>query len=792
MVTLLSRALDRKLVRELWRLRTQLVSIALVVATAVMTVVTMRGTYESLFTARANYYATSRFADVWATLERAPTTTKAAIERIPGVDAVETRVSTFATLDLPWLESPGLGLFVSVPEHGRPRVNDVHIASGRYIAPGRSDEALVSKKFLDTNDLALGDTVIAVLNGSRRGIVIVGTAMSPEHSYSIPPGALYPEDDRYGVFWTSEATLGPSLDMEGGFNEAVLTLTPDASESLVLRELDRVLDPYGGRGAYMRADQPSHQILDNELESNRSMGTVVPIVFLGVAAFLLNLVLGRLIATQRTEIGTLKAFGYTDREIGWHFLHYALVAVGVGTVAGAIFGALTGNSMVQLYGEYFNLPFLRFELSWRLVWIGSLVSLGAAVTGAGSAVRSATSLAPAEAMRPESPPKFKAGWVERMGAGSLLSASGRLVLRNMERRPGRVALSALGVSFSVAILVIGVAMLDGIDLMMDIQFRVAQREDMALSFNRPVGHTVTQDLENLRGVTRAEPYYMVPVRLRSGHREREVGITGLDPDAELRHVVDSDSRIRPLPMEHILISKLLADALRISRGDMVEVEVLIGERREVDVRIAGVVEDFLGVSAYMTIDGARALSGEGRVVSGAHLSVDPGERGWLNSEMKQLPAVAGVASPQAMLDSFEKQMGDSLYVAIGFLLGFAGIISIAIIYNGTRIALSERARELASLRVLGFSQREVAELLLGEQAVITLAAIPLGWWLGYALTAGIATAMASETYRLAVVMGPRTYLVSGIVTIVFALGSGMLVRRRMDRMDLISVLKTRE
>jgi len=792
MVTVFARALHRKLLRELWRLKGQLFSISLVVAMGVLTVVTMRGTYEALFNSRAQYYSDSRFADVWASLERAPESVRTRIEALPGVAAVETRVTSYATLDLPWLDGPGVGLFSSVPELRRPRVNDIHIAAGRYIAPGRADEVVASSSFATWNGVTIGDTVRAVINGRRREMTIVGLAVSPEHSYSVPPGALYPDDARYGVFWVGREVIGASLDMDHGFNEVVLTLTTDANSAAVLRDLDRVLAPYGGRGAYLREDQTSHQILDAELEGNRATGTVIPAVFLGVAAFLLNLVLGRLIASQRTEIGTLKAFGYTNREIGWHYLSYALCAVAVGTVLGAVGGIWAGDAMVQLYGTYFNFPSLQYELSWSLVLIGAGVSLAAALIGGWGAVRSATSLAPAEAMRPESPPRFTPGWVERAGVGALLSASGRLVLRNMERRPVRVALASLGVAFSVSILVIGLSMTAGVESMMELQFQVAQREDLSLTFNRPVGRSVESELNRLAGVTRVELFHAVPVRLSSGHREREVGLTGLEADSELRRIINAQGEVHPLPLEGIVLSKLLADGLRVSAGDVLTVEVLTGSRPKRQIPVSGVIEDFLGVSAYMTLDELWNMAHEGPVVSGAFLRVSDDERGALNARLKELPAVADVASPAQLLAAFQKLMDESLLITVGFLLVFAGIIAGAVIYNGTRIALSERARELASLRVLGFTRGEVATLLLGEQAVLTLVAIPVGWALGYWLSVGIAASVASETYRLPVVMGDTVLLYSALTTLVFAVGSGLLVRRRMDRMDLISVLKTRE
>lgn len=785
-------ALNRKLLREVWQHRGQMLSIAAVVAVGVMTVLTMRGTYESLVLARDLYYRDSRFPDVWVRLERAPEALARRLREIPGVDAVDTRVTFAATLDMPGLDAPALGRFISIPEQRRSMLGALHLKSGRDIAPARRDEVLVSDRFAAANALAPGGTIRAVINGRLRELSMVGTAISPEHTYAVPPGSLFPDDERYGIIWMARRALGPAYDMEGAFNEAAFTLSPRANVDQVMAGIDRLLAPYGGLGAYGRADQLSHQIIDGELQQNRTMGTAIPVVFLSVAAFLLNIVLGRLIATQRTEIAVLKAFGYSNLEVGRHYLRFAMAAVLAGTFTGTLAGIWLGGAMVELYGTYFDFPALQYTVSWSLVALAAAVSILAAGAGALGAVRRATRLPPAEAMRPESPATFHAGIFERIGLSAALPAAGRMIVRNIERRPFRTLFSAVGVAFSVAILVIGMFMFDGVDYMMDLQFRVAQREDLSLTFNHPLSASVSHDLAHLTGVTRVEPFRTVPARLRAGHRTREVGITGLEPESRLRRIVTAEGGIQPLPPQGLVMSARLASRLGVEAGDTVTVEVLEGMRRSAPVPVAGIVEDFLGVSAYMDLDALHRLTRGGRAISGAFLAVAPERRAALNAQLKRVPAVASVASPAEMLESFQEQLADSLYISVFFILGFSSVIAVAVIYNGARIGLSERGRELASLRVLGFTRAEVAVLLLGEQAIVTLAAIPLGSMLGYALSAALVAGLATETYRIPLVISTRTYAWAALITAAAAALSGWIVRRRLNRMDLISVLKTRE
>jgi len=786
------KAINRKLLRELWQMRMQVISIALVVATGIMSVMTMRGTYESLTWSQSSYYQLTRFADVWAPLVRAPALIADKVASVPGVESVDTRITFLATLDLEGLEMPAQGRFVSLPEFGRPLLNDLLITKGRYIVSGAPNEVIINEKFALARGLEPGQSVRAVMNGRARDLRIVGIANSPEHSYAVPPGALFPEDERYGVFWMSEEILGPVYDMDGAFNELVVRLSPQANPDAVLDGIDTILKPYGGLGAYLRADQLSHQIIENELTEIRINGTVIPAIFLGVAVFLLYLVLGRLIATQRNEIAVLKAFGYQDWEVGRHYLMYAMLAVTLGSVIGAIGGIELGGAMVNLYRQYLDIPNLFYRVTPSLLVMAVSISVLGACAGALSAVRKAANLPPAEAMRPASPTRFEPGPFEKMGIGKILSASGRMILRNIERKPVQGFFSALGVALSMAILVLGMFMFDSVLYMMDLQFRTIQREDLTLTFKEVMPDSVKYELLNMEGVSAVETYRMTAARLKSMQHEEEIAVQGLEPQGRMRRIINGAGNEVPIPDSGIVISALLAKRLDVAPGDMLNVEWLEGKRLESRIPVSGIVEDFIGVSAYMSKRSLKQTSGDSWVVSGAFLKVDESRRDALFAHLKQVPGIAGVSSPELMLETFNEELAKTIDITTSFLLGFACVIAIGVIYNGARISLSERGRELASLRVMGFHRREVAVLLLGEQALVTLLGIPLGCWIGYGLSKLIAGAIETDAYRIPFIADPKTYLSAGIIIVLAAFASGFAVRRRLDKFDLVEVLKSRE
>lgn len=786
------RTLDRKLVRDFARLRGQVAAIALVVACGVATVVATRTAYESLVGARDDYYARHRFADVFAHLERAPDALRARITTIPGVAAVETRIVADVTLDVPGLDEPAAARLVSLPDGHEPTLNAIHLRSGRSLDPTRRDEAIVSEAFARANRLEVGDTIGAVLNGRWQDLRIVGLGLSPEYVYEIRPQDLFPDPRRFGVIWMGRAALGPAFDLDGAFNDVSIQLAEGASPGDVIERLDRLLERHGGLGAYGRDEQLSARFVEDEIRQNRITGTVLPAIFLGVAAFLLHIVLSRLVSLQREQIAVLKAFGYRDSSVAAHYLALALAAVALGAVIGVAVGLWLGALMNSVYRDFYRFPSFPYEPGGPVIAIAVGVSALAAALGALSAVRRVLALPPAEAMRPEPPARFRAGLLERSGLLARLATSARMVVRQISRRPVRASLSVVGLALAVAILVLARFFSDAIGTLAEVQFRAAQREDVSVAFHEPLGTAVGFELAALPGVLAVETSRSVPARIRAGHRSRRIAVTGLPPKPSLRRVVDRDGRPVATPPDGAVLTQHLARLLGVGPGDVVEIEVLEGRRQRLRVRVASLADELLGMSVYLDSRALARLLEEQGSVTGAWLRVDSREASELYRRLKRMPAVAGVGNRLAALRSFEDTLARNLGVMNFILVVFACVIAAAMVYNSARIALSERTRELASLRVLGFTRREVTEMLLGEQALLLLLALPAGFWIGKRLATLMAEAYAWELFRLPLVVTPRTYGFAALVTASAAVVSGALVRERLRRLDLVASLKSRD
>jgi len=785
-------AINRKLLRDLWRTRSQALAIALVIGAGVAMFVLMLSTFDSLGLTEQRYYERYRFGEVFASLKRAPLALGDAIARIPGVAAMQTRVVVDVTLDVGGQPAPVSGRLISIPDEGRPVLNDLFLRSGRWIDAFRDDEVLVSETFARANHLDAGDSVAAVINGRRRGLRIVGLALSPEYVYAVRPGELVADDARFGVLWMGRKALATAYQMDGGFNDVSLALEHGASTREVIARLDRLLEPYGGLGAIPRAQQLSHFFLQSEIDSLRGMGQIVPVIFLAVAAFLLNVVLTRLVAVQREQIAALKALGYSNAEVSWHFVKWGLAVGAGGGAAGIAAGTVMGRNMTAIYTEFFHFPVLEYHLPAAVVVEGMAVALVSAVIGALGAVHRVVTLPPAEAMRPEPPARYGVSGIERAGLRRWLSQPARMVLRNLLRHPVRAAMSTIGIAFGGAMLIVGTFTIDSMDQVMDVQFNVAQVYDAIVTFVEPVSARAGDEVRHLPGVLDAEGFRAVPARLRAGHRERPVSILGLPSPSALNRVVDATHGVVRLPPDGLVLGTKLAELLGVTAGDLVTVEVLEGERPVRNVVVSRLVDEYMGTNAYMDIGAVHRLMQEGGSLSGAYLAVDSGAEPALYRQLKNTPAVAGVGFRRAAIDSFRNTLAESVSITRTVTILFAAIIAFGVVYNTARIALSERAAELATLRVIGFTRAEIAYILLGELAVVTLAALPLSMAIGYGLAAMTVTAFNTDVYRLPLTVTTHTYAVSLMTMVVTASVSALIVRRRLDRLDLIAVLKTRE
>jgi putative ABC transport system permease protein len=785
-------ALDRKLLREIGRLKGQIATIAIVLAGGIICFISMRGTVSSLEWSRDAYYDRYRFAHIFARAERAPESTARRIEALPGVEVVETRISEEIALPIEGMERAAYARLLSLPRSGQPATNALHLKGGRLPEVGHDDEVIALESFANAHGLQPGHLLPAVINGKLRQLRVVGLALSPEFVYAIRPGALADDPKRYAVLWMQRSALESAFQLDGSYNDLTLRLQPGASESATLEAVDTILAPYGGSGAVGRKNQVSDRILTGELGQLGTLAGMIPIVFLGVAAFLINMVLGRLISLQRTEIAALKAVGYTNWEVGRHYLGLVAVVMLPGGLLGVAGGLALGRVVLGFYGAIFRFPDLTFRLSPSLIASAIVASTIAAVLGALFAVRSAVRLPPAEAMRAPAPARYRRGFLERLGLSSVLGSSAIMVIREIERRPLRTALSALGLAGTVALIILGHFGSDSLNNYLEAMYRREQRQDLTVTFARPAPPSVVGELARMPGVIHAEGLRAVPIRVRHGHRTRDSVLLGLPPAATLRRLVARNGHEVSIPKGTVLLAKKLGEVLDVQVGDRPEVEVREGERPTVRPIVAGFVDDSVGLYIYAHSNLVSELEGDQGAVSSALLRVDADEVASVEEHLRRAPNVIDVSDVKLDVQRLRDMNGAAMDIWSAVSVTLAASVIFGVVYNNARIALALRSRDLASLRVLGFSRGEISSILIGGLAFEVLLAIPIGLWFGKNWAEFFFKQVDQETFRFQVLIEGRTYILAVVVTLLAATASALWVRRSLDRLDLIGVLKTRE
>jgi putative ABC transport system permease protein len=783
--------LRRKVIRDLRRLWAQVLAIALVLAAGVATLILGNGAYSSLYETRARYYEENRFADVFADVTRAPRALLAEIEEIEGVLDAEARIVKLGLLDLPAMKEPGSVLFVSLAGSNGAGLNQLYLRLGRLPDPQSAREIVISDGFAKAHHLGPGDTLPVLMNGRKRGLLITGVALSPEFIYALGPGQMMPDPRRFGIVWAPRASLEAAFDLEGAFSNIVLKLAPGANPDRVIEVLDRLTAPYGGIGASLRKDQISHAFLDAELRQLSAMVKVLPPIFLLVAAMLVNMTLSRLITLEREQIGLLKAIGYPSRAVAQHYIEFVVLIALVGIVIGMAAGTWLGVGMAQMYARFFTFPFLVFTRDPQIYGLAAVITMASAIGGAVYAVRNVVRLPPAVAMAPPAPADYRQrmGWIRRLLPWR---QTGVMVARHLFRWPFRTASSTLGVAMAVAILVASLWSFGSINYMIDITFFRTERQDAQVVFGAPEPLRTLYAVRQMPGVMVAEPFRSVAARISHRNLSKKLGIVGHPAGSQLSRVLGTDLRPMALPEAGVILSEALADALAVRPGDLVTVEVLEGARPTVTLPVSGVSLGYVGLGATMEIAALNRLMGEGALVSGLNLMIDESRNAAFYAAAKAAPKTEMITVTALMLQRFQETLAENITVMITVYVTLAAIIAVGVVYNFSRIALSEQGRELASLRVLGFTNREVAGVLFGELAAVVLLAQPIGWLMGYGIGLAMVAAFSSDLYRVPFVMGREVFATASLVVLAAALVSAFAIRGRINNLDMIEVLKTRE
>ena len=789
--------LDRKLLRELrasWLLLAAIVSI---MAVGVACFVSMGAAYNNLTEAKRRYYRQCRMADFWIDLKKVPLAELDALAELPGVAEIRPRIGFFATVDLEDVEKPLNGLVLSLPDRREPVINDVALERGGYFTDRRENEVIVNETFAARHKLKPGDRIRLLLNNRRQELFIVGTAISSEFVYLLQPGSLAPDPEHFGVFYLKRTYAEDVFDFDGAANQVVGRLDPQVRENPgeLLGKAERLLSPYGVFSTTPLADQVSNKFLSLEIEGLKVFAVIMPCIFLAVAAMVLNVLLRRLAEQQRTVVGTLKALGYSDRQVFLHFLKFGLAVGLVGGLVGSVAGYWLAEGLTYMYRQFYEFPELVNRFYPGLLVISLLISLGCAILGSLQGTRAVLRLKPAEAMRPKPPKKGGAVLLERIGwFWSRLSSGWRMVIRGVIRSRMRTIVGVFAAAMGSAVLVNGFMMMDATKYLVDYQFKWILRSDIDLAFKDERSEDALLEAARLPGVDRAEPILNVSCTLINGPYQRKSGITGIAPGARLTVPRDLEAAPIPVPSTGLVMTRKLAEVLHLKQGDMVTILPIKGLRRRREAPVLRISDSFLGMAAYADIHYLSRLVHEELAVSGVQLAVDrdPAHIEALYRELKRMPALEAVSSRRDVIANLEKILVKQMGISITTFALFAGVIFFGSILNASLVSLSERQREVATLRVLGYGPWQIGSLLLRESMIVTLVGTLLGMPIGYLLSVLLSVAYDTELFRFPVVATPGTWIWTLLLAVVFGMLAHLFVQLVIHRMNWLEALQAQE
>jgi putative ABC transport system permease protein len=788
--------LDRKLLREVRGSGALLLAITTIMAVGVMCFIYMRTAYYNLSLAKFRYYAQCRMADFWIEVKKVPLADVERIAELPGVTGIRPRIQFFATVDLERVRTPLNGLVLSLPDRREAMINDIVIQSGGYFTDRKDAEVIVNSAFARRHRIHPGQTIHLLLNNRRQELQVVGTAISSEFVYLVSPGSIAPDPEHFGVFYLKRSFAEEVFDFEGAANQVVGTLDPAHRErpTEILRRMEVMLEPYGVNTSYGVRTQASNQFLSDEIRGLGVFSTIMPTIFLGVAALVLNLLMVRLIDQQRLTIGTLKAIGYGDAQI---FVHYTKFAMALGFFA-ALVGMGLGYGMshmvTNIYKMFYEFPNLENQVFPGTYAGGLGVAMACAVVGSLQAARAALRLNPAEAMRPKPPVQGGAIWLERFPRlWHRLSFGWRLVLRNVFRNRLRSAVGVFSTALGAGLLVCGFILASAIAYLINFQFQLVTKSDVDLRFKDERGRPALLEAAALPGVELAEPQFDVSCTFINGPHRRRGGISGLVPDGRLTIPRDLEGRAIRIPPVGLAMSRKLAEILHLARGDLVTVLPTRGLREELRVPVAELSDSYIGLAVYADIRYLSRLMGEELAVTGVQLAVDDDalSRDSLYREIKQLPAVQSVNIRGDVIRNLEFIV-ETQRIFIFFVVLFAGVIFFSTLLNSSLIGLAERRREVATLRVLGYNELQVGGLFLRESLVLNSLGTLLGLPLGYSLALVLSRVYDTETFRFPLVSPPWVWFAAVGMAIVFALVAHAVVQWSVHRLDWLDASKTKE
>lgn len=785
--------LFKRLMRIIWKTKGQFLAVVAVVMVGIAVFISLMTAYANLTASRDSFYRATHFADYTFHVVRAPREVVREIQQVPGVVESTGRIQTDVAL-LRKDNSRGTARIISYTLPLSRSVNRLHLLSGRTFDPNSPGgiEVMTDASFAEFHHLKPGDQIAVVADNKKVSLRFVGTGTSAEYVYPMKDAAaLLPDPESFAIIMMPQSEAEQILNMSGEINEVAVRFVPGVDQKKAVSRIKEILKPYGNLASYARKDQLSNVVLNGELDGLKANSMFMPPIFLGLAAVIQFLALGRMIKAQRMEIGVMKALGYTNNQIIAHYTGYSVMVSLVGSLLGLVAGLGLASVFTDMYAVYFKLPTRLSGIDYVTIAQGIALSLTVGILAGVMGSRRIVKIFPAEAMRPE-PPRVGTHTVfEHVGwLWSRLGPAWKMSIRSVSRNRVRFILTLTGIVFAVAMLVVSLFIGDSVDYMIQKHYFQEQGYDYFLRFARPVSEGELSSIRRLSGIARLEPQLEVPVKFKYGGRSEDGMVLGMPPDQRLRALTTMRDQPIHLTENGIYLDERSAKKLKVKAGDIIAVETQMSRGAPItrQVKVLDVNRQLIGGASFASLELANRLLDEQRIVTGAVIKVDPGKAAAVEDSLKEMTGVSSIMSRQQELEGFQQQLG-MMNASTAILVAFAFILGFAIVYNASIISFAERSRELATFRVIGFTVREVGSMLGNELLLQASLGILVGLPFGRIMAQKYGEAVSTDLFSIPVVIYPQTYVYAALLGLLFIIAAHVLVVRGIGRLDLVEVLK---
>ncbi|MDR3598360.1 FtsX-like permease family protein [Clostridium sp.] len=782
----------KNLLRDIKKSKGQFISILIIIILGVTFYTALNSAFKNLSNSSAKYYEEYRLADLWIDLDKAPASIKEKVEKLPNVEMVTGRIVKDASINISG-ENATLR-FITLPDIKNNVVNDINIESGRYFSGEDSNQCLLDEDFFKANDLKLGEYIYPIINGNQVKLKVIGVVKSPEFIYTLKDSSeLVPDNKRFGIIYIKQSFGEAIFDFKGSVNNISIKVTGGSDVDAVKDDAKRLLKNYGVTSSLDRKQQTSTMMVDEEIKKLQSMGGSFPVIFFMVASVIIYIMMGRMVENQRIQIGVMKALGFTNMQVLAYYMSYSTIIAVSGSLIGSVLGTYMGFSITKLLNQYFNLPLSNTKIYGEFVIPASLLTLIFCLFAGYHSCKVIFKIMPSEAMREKSPISGKKIAIEKLEfIWKRISKLDRIIVRNLFRYKRRALLTSLGIIFSSSILLVALSMNDSVNFMIKQQYGSIQNYDIKVTFSKLVSVDDLNIIKNIQHVTEFEPVLETGIELSNGWKSKEVGFTALIQDPKMYKVEDKSGNAVTLPQNGLLISEKLASTLGIKVNDSVNVKFFFPGKNEKKMVVKGIVVQYLGASTYTSMNNLNSILSEGMIANSAVLKLENSAfENEVKNKLKDIPGVSSVESKADSSNALTKNM-EAMKSTIGMLIMLSAILLIAVLYNIATINIFERQRELATLKVLGFNNKEIKKLIFNENYIISILGIIIGLPFGVCLGGYLISASSTDSYSIPYVVEVKSYVITIILTLTFTVITNLVLMRKIKSIDMLEVLKNKE